>query len=226
MLELRNVYKAYDSPGQTESVKVINGVSLVIDKSRSVALAGESGCGKSTLLNIMGALDRPSSGQVLLDGRDLALLLDDDLAMVRNNDIGFIFQMHHLLMQCTVLENVLIPTLAKGGSSQADQKRALDLLDQVQMADFASYRPAQLSGGQCQRTAVARALINKPKIPLADEPTGSLDQDNAEIIGKLLMDIHTQENTALVVVTHSMNLAQQMDQIFEIKKGRLQVREK
>jgi lipoprotein-releasing system ATP-binding protein len=223
MLELKDVCKQYSSPDQEEPVAVLKGITLGVDTGTSMAVVGPSGCGKSTLLNMMGGLDRPSQGQVLMDGQDLAALGDTELAQVRNRAIGFVFQQHHLLPQCTVLENVLVPTLAyQGKSPREHQQRAGALLKEVGLEAFVSYRPGQLSGGQRQRVAVARALINGPKLLLADEPTGSLDQETAERIGQLLLAVQQAEGVALVVVTHSTALAQQMDQVNELNQGLLQ----
>ena len=186
------------------------------------AVTGPAGCGKSTLLKLIGALDIPTEGQVLFDGQDLAQLADAELASIRNGSIGFVFQLHHLLPQCTVLENVLVPTLAvKDADAQALQNRARSLLERVGLQDFLNYRPAQLSGGQRQRVAVARALINQPRLLLADEPTGSLDQETAERIGGLLLEMHQSESVTLVVVTHSVSLAGQVGQTYCLERGRL-----
>ncbi len=221
MLEITDVYKRYDSPDQNESVGVLKGISLSIDKGSSIAVVGPSGCGKSTLLNLMGALDRPTQGSIEFDGRDLGSLNETQLAELRNQDIGFVFQLHHLLPQCTGLENVMVPTLARSGRASVQETRAYaqDLLERVGLEDFGAYRPAQLSGGQRQRVAVARALINGPKLLLADEPTGSLDQETAERIGALLLKIHQDEGVTLVVVTYAPALARQLDTVFELDRG-------
>lgn len=182
---------------------------------------GPSGSGKSTLLNIMGALDRPTSGRVLLSGRDLASLDDRDLAKIRNQEIGFIFQLHHLLPQCTVLENVLIPTLAHD-ENQGKVERAKELLQKVGLGSHLYYRPAQLSGGEQQRVAVIRALINSPKLLLADEPTGSLDRASAENLVQILVSLNKEEDVALIVVTHDPKLAGRMQKVYELKNGKLE----
>lgn len=222
MLELKNVTKQYESPDAGEGVTVLKKIDLKIEEGESVAITGPSGCGKSTLLNLIGALDIPTEGQVLFDGQDFAQLADAELAKIRNGSIGFVFQLHHLLPQCTVLENVLVPTLAlKDADAQALQSRARSLLERVGLQDFLNYRPAQLSGGQRQRVAVARALINRPRLLLADEPTGSLDQETAERIGGLLLEMHQSESVTLVVVTHSVSLAGQVGQTYCLERGRL-----
>jgi lipoprotein-releasing system ATP-binding protein len=224
MLEITDVYKQYESPDQSENVAVLKGINLSIGKGSSIAVVGPSGCGKSTLLNLMGALDRPTQGCIEFDGKDLGALNATQLAELRNQDIGFVFQLHHLLPQCTVLENVLVPTLAaKDHSSSATLRaRAEALLERVGLEDNLAYRPAQLSGGQRQRVAVARALINSPKLLLADEPTGSLDQDTAERISALLLKMHQDEGVTLVVVTHAMRLAQQLGTVFKLDHGVLE----
>ena len=218
MLELINVTKNYQTPDSAESLCVLNDVKLKVEKSQSVAVVGPSGSGKSTLLNIMGALDKPTSGQVLFDGKDLTELGDTELSRIRNRQIGFVFQLHHLLPQCTVLENVLVPTLAiRTDTARKDiEQRALELLESVDLKKWIDYRPGQLSGGQRQRVAVVRALINNPKLLLADEPTGSLDREASENIAELLVSLNRSQNVTLIVVTHSMRLAQRMQVVLEL----------
>jgi lipoprotein-releasing system ATP-binding protein len=223
MLELVHVTKNYDSPSDTGSVSVLKDITFKLDSGRSLVIVGPSGSGKSTLLNIIGALDRPTQGMVLLDGQDLAKLDDTELAKVRNLRIGFVFQLHHLLPQCTVLENVLVPTLAgKGGISGKDaQDRAAGLLERVGLKDFLQYRPGELSGGQRQRVAVVRALINKPGLLLADEPTGSLDRAASETIADLLVELNRSEKVTLIVVTHSFEFAKRIGPVSELSDGLL-----
>jgi lipoprotein-releasing system ATP-binding protein len=223
MLELINVAKSYQWPGRDEDIAVLKDITLNIDPGQSMAIVGPSGSGKSTLLNIMGALDKATTGQVIFDGKDLARLSDDDLARIRNQQIGFVFQMHHLLPQCTVLENVLIPTLAYKNrlSSDTAQQRAIELLKRVELENWASHRPGELSGGQRQRVAVVRALINEPVLLLADEPTGSLDKETADNIADLLAELNQSEKVAMVVVTHSAKLAKRMGQVMELRDGTL-----
>jgi len=225
MLELVNVTKQYSSTGQADSL-VLKGITLKITKGQSLVIVGPSGSGKSTLLNIIGALDRPTSGKVLLEDRDLAGLGDLELAKIRNQEIGFVFQLHHLLPQCTVLENVLVPTLvSKRGDSQQEVKEgALNLLQRVGLKDFLLHRPGELSGGQRQRVAVVRALINRPKLLLADEPTGSLDETTAETIADLLVELNKSEGVALIVVTHSLRLAERIGHVMELTDGLLKDR--
>jgi len=221
ILELENVVKQYQAPDGSAATPVLRGITLSIAPGESLAIVGPSGSGKSTLLNIMGTLDRPTSGRMLLEGRDLADANDEALAAVRNRRIGFVFQLHHLLPQCTALENVLVPTLAPGATRSAAEADARTLLARVGLADRLAYRPGQLSGGERQRVAVARALINKPAILLADEPTGSLDRASAEELGSILAELNHADGMTLVVVTHSASLASQMSRRLELKDGRL-----
>jgi ABC-type lipoprotein export system ATPase subunit len=221
MVELIDVTKDYGQTGQPVGVNVLKGISLKIEPGQSLVIVGPSGSGKSTLLNIIGALDHPTSGRVLFDGRDLAGLGDKELARIRNREIGFVFQLHHLLPQCTVLENVLIPTLAQGRGSNAKEtrRRAEQLLDRVGLADRVAHRPGELSGGQRQRVAVARALINQPKLLLADEPTGSLDEESSNGVAELLAQLNRDEQVTLIVVTHSQTLARRIGKVMELRGG-------
>lgn len=219
LLELRTVSKSY--PGVVP-VPVLRDASLRVARGERIAILGPSGSGKSTILNLLGTLDRPDSGTVHLDGRDLSTLDARELAHLRNRRIGFVFQSHHLLPQCTVLENVLLPTLAETGSSPASaENRARQLLDRVGLGSRLDHFPGQLSGGERQRTAVVRALINSPLLLLADEPTGALDRANAEVLGNLLVGLNRDEAVTLIVVTHSLELARQMDRIVELRDGAL-----
>ena len=223
LLKLIDVCKRYESPTGTEAVPVLRDVTLEIQRGESVAIVGPSGSGKSTLLNIMGTLDRPSSGQVLLDGRELSQLDDIQLAAVRNREIGFIFQSHHLLPQCTVLENVLVPTLANKDAALRNGavERAKQLLDKIGLGARLTHRPGQLSGGERQRVAVVRALINQPKLLLADEPTGALDRASAQNLSDLLVQLNREEGVTLIVVTHALDLAKRMERGFELRGGLL-----
>ena len=223
MLELIDIHKHYPSPATAEPTPVLAGITLTVEPGASLAIIGPSGTGKSTLLNIIGALDRPTTGRVIIDGRDLTDLTDPQLARLRNQQIGFVFQLHHLLPQCSVLENVLLPTLAAPTKPPAapTEQRARDLLDRVGLTDQLHHRPGQLSAGQRQRTALVRALINRPKLLLADEPTGSLDAVSADTIADLLVDLNRSENTTLIVVTHSARLARRLDRVLQLDQGRL-----
>ncbi len=226
MLELIHVAKDYPSPGGAKSCTVLKDITLKVSAGESLAVVGQSGSGKSTLLNIIGALDRPSRGKVLLDGNDLGELGDSALAKLRSGQIGFVFQLHHLLPQCTVLENVLLPTIAAGNSKLRKQARtrAAEFLERVGLTGLENHRPGELSGGQRQRAAVVRALINKPELLLADEPTGSLDADSAQDISDLLVELNRSEQVTLIVVTHWPNLAQKMEKMLYLADGCLQER--
>ena len=221
MLELVKVAKSYESPSVTGGICVLRNITLKVEKGQCVTIVGPSGSGKSTLLNIIGALDRPSAGRVLLDGRDLGELDEAELSRIRNKEIGFVFQLHHLLPQCTVLENVLVPTLVERtrSSKKATEQRAIELLERVGLKEWLLHRPGELSGGQRQRVAVVRALINRPKLLLADEPTGSLDKDASDNIVELLVELNRSEGVTLIVVTHSMRLAEHMGRVLELSDG-------
>jgi ABC-type lipoprotein export system ATPase subunit len=223
MLELVHVGKTYPSLGNEGGACVLKDITLKVEKGWSLVIVGPSGSGKSTLLNIIGTLDHPTRGQVLFDGQDLAALNEAELARIRNKQIGFVFQLHHLLPQCTVLENVLVPTLADGKRPSVEEvhERAVDLLERVGLKEFLRHRPGELSGGQRQRVAVVRALINKPRLLLADEPTGSLDRDASENIADLLIELNRSEQVTLIVVTHSLELAQRVGHVMELSNGML-----
>lgn len=215
LLDVRELAKSY---GDTS---VFAGLTFTIGAGETVAVVGPSGCGKSTLLNCLGGLDRPTGGSVQLDGRDLTTLNDDALAAVRASTIGFVFQDHHLLPQLSALENVLLPTLALAKKPDEAQVRAAgrDLLAKVGLTGKEDRRPAQLSGGERQRVALARALINKPKLILADEPTGALDVANAGAVAEVLLTLNRELGTALVVVTHSPALAARMSRQIDFARG-------
>jgi ABC-type lipoprotein export system ATPase subunit len=221
ILRLVDVRKTYDAPDGLEPPEVLRGVSLDVRGGESVAIVGPSGSGKSTLLNIAGSLDRPSSGTVAVAGADLANMDDDRASLFRSREIGFVFQLHHLLPQCTVLENVLLPTLAAGGRQDGAAERAEELLRRVGLAGRAHYRPSLLSGGERQRAAVVRALINEPKLLLADEPTGSLDRATADDMGDLLVRLNEERGVTLIVVTHSDELARRMARRYTLRDGLL-----
>jgi lipoprotein-releasing system ATP-binding protein len=218
LVELDNVTKEYES--YPEPTKVLSGIDLRVGTGETVAVVGPSGCGKSTLLNLVGTLDRPTSGTVQFDGRDLSELTEAETALFRNRHIGFVFQLHHLLPQCTVLENVLVPTLVNKETSGA-RDRAVHLLDRVGLGDRMTRRPGLLSGGERQRVAVVRALINKPRLLLADEPTGSLSRDGAEDLTRLMLELNREEGLTLIVVTHSNEVAKMMGRVLELREGTL-----
>jgi ABC-type lipoprotein export system ATPase subunit len=256
LLQLKDVSKRYDAPSGTAPLTVLDGISMEVAEGESVAIVGPSGSGKSTLLQIMGTLDQPTSGQVLFDGKDLGQFDPADIAAVRNRLIGFVFQAHYLLPQCTVLENVLVPTLAKtktvasdvtrlqsvgtagtrstaspaSGDKSADavesvptessERLAKRLLERVGLGARIDHLPRELSGGESQRVAVVRALINRPRLLLADEPTGSLDHRSAQSLTRLLVEINKEERVTLIVVTHSREMAQQMGRVLELEDGK------
>ena len=223
LLELNHVSKSYPSPDGGKAVEVLKPIDLRLAAGEAIAIVGPSGCGKSTLLNLMGALDHPSTGQVRLADRELQGLSEVELAAVRNRTIGFVFQSHHLLPQCTVLENVLLPTLANPAGRQTpdDVSRAEQLLEWVGLQERRTHRPGQLSGGERQRVAVVRALINRPQLVLADEPTGALDRAAAVRLVELLMELNQRQQAALVLVTHSLELAHRLPRVLELREGRL-----
>ena len=223
LLRLVNVTKRYNSPANAGALTVLDQVSLEVARGESLAIVGPSGSGKSTLLHIIGTLDRPTSGSVALDGQDLSTLDDLQVAAVRNRQIGFVFQAHYLLPQCTVWENVLVPTLACSDEALRDGavERAERLLKRVGLGERKSHRPGELSGGERQRVAVVRALTNQPQLLLADEPTGSLDHASAQQLGQLLLELNREEGVTLLVVTHARDLARRMGRVLELKEGRL-----
>lgn len=222
LLQVNQITKNFQSVGGVNPHEILRGISFDIQAGESMAIVGPSGSGKSTLLNIIGTLDRPTSGQVILEGEDINKKDDQQLAQIRNHEIGFIFQLHHLLPQCTVLENVLVPTLAqKNNGSEAHKQRAMQLIERVGLKDRISHRPGYLSGGERQRVAVVRALINQPKLLLADEPTGSLDQTNAKQLTDLLIELKQEEGIALIMVTHATDLAEKMEKVYRLEGGQL-----
>lgn len=223
LLKLEQVSKQFSSAEGAPPLVVLRNITLEIARGESVAIVGPSGCGKSTLLNLLGTLDRPDAGQIWLDGQDLAQFGDRKLAAVRNRQIGFVFQAHHLLPHCTVWENVLVPTLALGDEKlrATAPEHATRLLKRVGLGERLHHRPGQLSGGERQRAAVARALINSPKLLLADEPTGALDRASAERLADLLAEVHQREKITIVMVTHSPELACRMGRMLGLVDGKL-----
>jgi lipoprotein-releasing system ATP-binding protein len=218
-LVVRDVVKEYPTRGG--SLVVLRGVSFELSRGESLAVLGPSGCGKSTLLNILGTLDAPTSGKVTLLGQDPHALAEPELARLRNERIGFVFQDHHLLPQCSVLENVLVPALARGAVTPERLNRARGLLSRVGLEERTDHRPAELSGGERQRAALARALVMQPALLLADEPTGNLDRSTAAEVAELLVSLVRDDTTALIVVTHSQELARRLDRRVELDLGRL-----
>jgi ABC-type lipoprotein export system ATPase subunit len=223
LLRLERVEKRYDSIAGAAGLPVIRSVNLQLSPGEAIAIIGPSGSGKSTLLNMIGTLDRPTTGDIWLRGKNLGLLTDDEIAAVRAGDVGFIFQAHYLMPQCNVLENVLIPTLAAKPDSAGEnaEVRARRLLDRVGLSGRLTHRPGELSGGERQRVAVVRALINQPKLLLADEPTGALDRASAAQMGRLLVELNQEEGVALIVVTHALDLARLIGKVYELRDGEL-----
>ena len=213
MLQTVNLGKEYRSPAGPLSI--LEGVNLTLERGDAIAVMGPSGSGKSTFLYIAGALEAPTSGSISLDGRDPFAMAEAEQAAFRNRQVGFVFQDHCLLPQCTVLENVLVPALVSGAGAPTVQ-RARDLLDQVGLSSRIDHRPAQLSGGEKQRAALARALINEPTLLLCDEPTGNLDRAAAANVASLLLDLHARQKTILILVTHSAELAAKAPRRFEL----------
>ncbi len=218
MLEISNITKEY--PTLRGPLTVLSGISLSLKRGEAAAITGPSGSGKSTLLYIAGALEPPTAGVVTLDGSNPYQLREKQLAAFRNQSIGFIFQDHCLLPQCSVLENVLIPALVARDRDEYP-KRARELLEQVGLADRLDHRPAELSGGEKQRVALARALIRRPHLLLCDEPTGNLDEVSAEVVAGLLLELHSRQQTILIVVTHSLDLASRFPRRYELRHANL-----
>ena len=218
MLEVRNLSKEYPAPGG--QLLVLAEISLSLKEGDAVSIIGPSGSGKSTLLYILGAMEAPTSGSVRLEGGNPHELDDKNLAAFRNEKIGFVFQDHHLLPQCTVLENVLVPSLVSNSDNSVRQ-RAVELLERVGLSSRRDHRPHQLSGGEKQRVALARALIMKPRLILCDEPTGNLDHDSTKAVMALLFDLHKIQHGILIVVTHNMELAQNFSLKYKLTDTRL-----
>jgi lipoprotein-releasing system ATP-binding protein len=213
MIKATNIHKSFDT------LQVLKGVDIEINKAEIVSIVGPSGAGKTTLLQILGTLDKPNQGEVCLNGVNFSKLNETELAAFRNKHIGFIFQFHQLLPEFTALENVIIPALIGGKEAKTATKRAKELLSYLQLSDRLEHKPAELSGGEKQRVAVARALINNPSVILADEPSGSLDSRNKEELHKLLFDLRDKFNLTIVIVTHDKELAALSDRIIEMKDG-------
>ena len=220
LVEVRGVSKSFRTGDH--KVRVLDEVHLSVAAQESVAIVGPSGSGKSTLLNLLGTLDQPDQGTIVIDGKNLAMMAGDELAKFRNLNIGFVFQSHHLLPHLTVLENILVPVLAQ--ASEVGEEillRATQLLQRVGLSDREKHLPGRLSGGERQRVAVVRALINQPRLILADEPTGALDRVSAAEVGRLLLELNREHGITLVVATHSEELAARMDRIISMENGTL-----
>ena len=222
MIEAKNVTRTFEAPGG--DVEVLRGLDLSLADGEAVAIVGPSGSGKTTLLNLLGALDRPTDGTIAIGGQDISSFSEDEAAAFRNRELGFVFQQHYLLPQLSVLENVILPRLAGGWEESADETRAraVDLLEKVGLAERLNHLPYQLSGGEKLRTAVARALVNKPSLVLADEPTGSLDPKTTGTVAEMFLDLNREAGVTLVMVTHNESLAGQVGKILRLEDGRLQ----
>ena len=220
LVEVRGVSKSFRTGDH--KVRVLDEVHLSVAAQESVAIVGPSGSGKSTLLNLLGTLDQPDQGTIVIDGKNLAMMAGDELAKFRNLNIGFVFQSHHLLPHLTVLENVLVPVLAQESKvSEEVLLRATQLLQRVGLADREKHLPGRLSGGERQRVAVVRALINQPRLILADEPTGALDRVSAAEVGRLLLELNREHGITLIVATHSEELAARLDRVLSMENGTL-----
>lgn len=218
ILKLENVKKKYS--GGVEELHIINDLTFSVEEGEFISILGRSGSGKSTLLNIMGLLDKVDGGKISIDGQEVDRLSEEERDRIKNQMIGFVFQFHYLLPEFTALENVMLPALLNNFSERAEvEKRAKELLDKVGLSARENHKPSQLSGGEKQRVAIARALINSPKILLADEPTGNLDEETSEMIFKILKDINKNEKQTIIVVTHSKDLAEISDKQLYLKKG-------
>ena len=219
-LSVRNICKVYKSPDRPP-LQVLDGVHFDAQKGEVIAIVGESGTGKSTLLHLLGVLDRPSAGQILYQGQDVFKKSDEELAHFRNRSIGFIFQFHHLLPEFTAVENVAMPALIQNQKLSEVRPRAMELLRSMGLEDRAQHRPSELSGGEQQRVAVARALMNKPALVLADEPTGNLDQRTADSLHNDIMAYSRSENQTFILVTHNPTLAERADRVLKLENGQL-----
>ncbi len=217
IIEARRIYKNYYV--DKREIKVLKGIDLAIDAGEIIAIIGASGAGKSTLLHILGTLDRPTSGQVLYDGTDVFKLSDENIAKFRSLQIGFVFQFHHLLPEFTAIENVAMPAMIAGKKISAVKELAANLLMEVGLSDRLEHRPSELSGGEQQRVAVARALINSPKVILADEPSGNLDSANAESLHELLLELTKRRGTTFVIATHNDHLTAMAHRVLKIQDG-------
>jgi len=220
-LEARDLQKSYLG-GDGSHIEVLRGVDFTLEKGAAVAITGASGSGKSTLLHLLGALDQPTAGQVFLGGRDVSVLGEEELAHARNRHVGFVFQFHHLLREFTAVENVMMPALLTGSTFPAAHQRARALLAEVGLDHRETHKPRQLSGGEQQRVAVARALMNEPLVLLADEPSGNLDASTSLKLHDLLFGIREKREVSLIIVTHNTDLAARADRILVLEDGRLQ----
>jgi len=224
ILKAENIFKSFQTTKKV-NLNVLKGISLEIEKEKITIIVGASGAGKSTLLHLLGGLDRPDSGELFYDAEDIFKLSEDRLARFRNKNVGFVFQFHHLLPEFTALENVMIPQMINGTSFNQAKVKSAELLKTVGLNERLDHKPAELSGGEQQRVAVARALANNPKIIFADEPTGNLDSVNSEEIHKLILDLKNKLGVTFVIVTHNQSLVNLADQIYEIKDGKIALKQ-
>jgi len=222
LLKLQNILKGYGEKDSHSFRPVLNGLNLEIEKGEKISIIGPSGSGKTTLLNLLGTLDLPDEGKIFFEEKEITGFSKKELAVFRNQQLGFIFQLHHLMPQLTLWENVLLPVLPQSNKISKEQKDWAEyLIRKVGIWEQRNQKPAEMSGGECQRTAVVRALINKPKLILADEPTGALDEENANALSELLVQLSDEEGITLITVTHSSELAQRMDKKYLLKNGKL-----
>jgi lipoprotein-releasing system ATP-binding protein len=220
VIHIQNVCKSYPT-GEGGELHVLRGIDLDVSEGKVLAIVGSSGAGKSTLLHLMGALDRPTSGSVVMNGSDIFGLRDQELSTFRNKNMGFVFQFHHLLPEFTAIENVAMPALIAGESMSASMQRARSLLELVNVDHRGNARPSQLSGGEQQRVAVARALVNSPRLLLADEPSGNLDHENALSLHKILWSLAHDKGQTIVLVTHDLEVAASADVTVTLRDGKL-----
>ncbi|WP_171032807.1 ABC transporter ATP-binding protein [Fodinibius saliphilus] len=221
ILEGQHITKQFASEGNNGPLTVLDDTSIAIEKGSVITVSGVSGCGKSTLLHILGGLDKPNLGSVLWNGQSIYKMEKEELAKFRNTNLGFVFQFHHLLPEFTALENIMMPALIKGEAPQEVEERANNLLEEFGIPGRAEHRPTQLSGGEQQRVAMARALINDPDLILADEPTGNLDEENTDILLSLLFDLREKKDLSILLITHEKDIAKQSDITYELSKGKL-----
>lgn len=221
-LKLENISKSYGLPGSRSHRQVLGGLDLELEEGNGLAIIGPSGSGKTTLLNLMGLLDSPDSGEIILGNQNTKRISEKERTTMRNTTIGFVFQSHFLMPQYNLWENILLPTLPSGRTGEEAMGRAEELLKKTGLWDLRFSKPSTLSGGECQRTAVVRSLINEPSLLLADEPTGALDEENAEMIMDLLAGINREMNVTTVVITHSRDMAMKMESIMRLRNGKLE----
>lgn len=223
LLQLENITKGFGNLSDSTFRPVLENLSLEVEEGERIAILGPSGSGKTTLLNILGGLDHPDKGSVRFRNEDITGYSEQEMDRFRNRNVGFVFQFHHLLPQCTLLENVLIPTLVSRDKVERKKRleRAGELMKRVGIWEFRHKLPGKLSGGECQRAAVVRAMINSPSLLLADEPTGALDRENVDVMADLLLELNRTDGLTLLVVTHSLDLAKRMGKILELRNGKL-----